>query len=252
MKREAKTKNDHLFAHDRKPSIEIIRKRIKNMYLRIYPPDGRVVVTAPTQMPETEIVRWIESRGTWIEKTRSKIVNRQRHQELDEMGRPLHLSLFGATHNTQFITANSRNRSVQIDWHAHENIIQIKHPPPNNIPIKSIDWPREISRFLARELEPIALEMIQKWEQIMGVKSGNLHLRRMKSRWGTCKPSTGKITLNTALAQAPHTLIEYVIVHELTHLFEPSHNHRFKALMTRFLPDWKTRMNQLNNTVHPF
>jgi len=252
MKKTSNVSGDRLFLEGGETSIEIIRKRIKNMYLRIYPPDGRVVLTAPAQMQEQEIEKWVESRSAWIDKTQLKIVNQQRQQQLDEMGRPLHLYLFGTHQTIRFQEEKSRNRGVQMVWHTDENIIQIKHPPPSNIPNKSIDWSREMAKFLSRELEPIALAMIQKWEQIMGVKSGNLHLRRMKSRWGTCKPSTGKITLNTALAQAPNALIEYVIVHELTHLFEPSHNHRFKSLMTRYLPDWKERKKELNKSVHPF
>ncbi len=73
----------------------------------------------------------------------------------------------------------------------------------------------------------------------------HLTLRTMKTRWGSCTPPD-KITLNLRLIQAPLDAIDYVILHELCHLKEPSHSPRFYALLDRVLPDWKARKQALN------
>ena len=87
--------------------------------------------------------------------------------------------------------------------------------------------------------------LIELWEPIMGVKAGKLAYRNMKSRWGSCQPSTGRICINTRLALYPPECLEYVVVHELCHLLERGHGPRFHALMDAFLPDWRVRRAKL-------
>ena len=87
--------------------------------------------------------------------------------------------------------------------------------------------------------------LIEHWERIIGVKAGKLAYRNMKSRWGSCQPSTGRICINTRLALYPPECLEYVVVHELCHLIERSHGPKFYALMDKYLPDWKTRRAKL-------
>ena len=87
--------------------------------------------------------------------------------------------------------------------------------------------------------------LLGKWEPIMGVRVRKLAFRSMKSRWGSCQPTTGRVCINTRLALYPPECLEDVVVPELCHMLEPSHNARFHALMTQFLPDWKVRRAKL-------
>lgn len=73
-----------------------------------------------------------------------------------------------------------------------------------------------------------------------------LRIRKMKSRWGSCSPSRGIITLNSLLAAYPRRLIEYVAVHEFCHFLVPNHSPAFYAQLTRALPDWRRRKAELN------
>ena len=81
--------------------------------------------------------------------------------------------------------------------------------------------------------------LIAAWEPILGVKARKLSYRNMKSRWGSCQPSTGRICINTRLALYPPECLEYVVVHEMCHLLEGGHGPRFKALLDRFYPGWR-------------
>ena len=80
----------------------------------------------------------------------------------------------------------------------------------------------------------------------MDVKVARIHVQRMKTKWGSCNTAAGAIRLNTDLAKKPRECLEYIVVHELAHLLEPTHNARFIALMDRFLPRWQTHRAELN------
>ena len=97
-------------------------------------------------------------------------------------------------------------------------------------------------RVLVEAAVPLLLET---WEPIIGVRVKKLAFRNMKSRWGSCQPLTGRVCINTRLALYPPRCLEYVVVHELVHMLEPSHNARFHELMDGFLPDWRERRKLL-------
>ncbi len=87
--------------------------------------------------------------------------------------------------------------------------------------------------------------IVERWEPVIGVKAGSLVYRNMTSRWGSCQPATGRICINVRLALYPPECLEYVVVHELCHLVERGHGPRFKALMDKCLPDWRSRRDKL-------
>ena len=96
-------------------------------------------------------------------------------------------------------------------------------------------------------VEAFTPALVEKWEPILGVKAGTLAYRKMKSRWGSCQPATGRICINVVLALYPPECLEYVVVHELCHLLVPGHGPEFHSLMTRVMPDWKQRRAKLNS-----
>ena len=95
-------------------------------------------------------------------------------------------------------------------------------------------------------LKEAAAPLFAKWEPIMGVKVGKLFTQHMRTRWGTCNTRSRSIRLNTELVKKPAECLEYVVVHEMVHLLEASHNARFKALMSRYMPNWTVYRQTLN------
>ena len=73
-----------------------------------------------------------------------------------------------------------------------------------------------------------------------------IFVQRMKTKWGSCSPAAGSIRLNTELAKKPPECLEYIVVHEMAHLLEPTHNTRFLTLMDRFMPKWEFHRSELN------
>ena len=104
--------------------------------------------------------------------------------------------------------------------------------------------PAELKEW-RKVVEAFVPALVERWEPILGVKAGTLAYRKMKSRWGSCQPSTGRICINIALALYPPECLEYVVVHELVHLLVPGHGPEFRAIMDRVMPDWKKRRSKL-------
>jgi predicted metal-dependent hydrolase len=101
----------------------------------------------------------------------------------------------------------------------------------------------EWHKSLLHELIP---PLINKWETKLGVQVTAYFLQRMKTKWGSCNYKTGHIRLNTELVKKPKDLIEYVVVHEMLHLIEPTHSERFIALISEHFPAWKELRAELN------
>jgi predicted metal-dependent hydrolase len=101
------------------------------------------------------------------------------------------------------------------------------------------DWYRS-------QLKQAVPALLAKWEPIIGVRVEHLYVQRMKTKWGSCNTPARHIRLNTELAKKPPECLEYIVVHELVHLREPTHNAQFVAMMDRWMPHWRDRRDMLN------
>ena len=100
--------------------------------------------------------------------------------------------------------------------------------------------------FYRDQLKVAIPPLIEKWEKPMGVKVAGFLVRRMKTKWGSCSPGRRTIRLNLELAKKPPECLEYLVVHEMVHLLEPTHNARFVGLMEKFMPKWRFYRDMLN------
>lgn len=103
-----------------------------------------------------------------------------------------------------------------------------------------------LERWYRERVRGAVPELIARWEPLLKVQVERFFVRRMKTRWGSCTPETRTLRLNTDLAKKPRECLEFIVVHEMIHLLEPTHNARFVALMDRFLPHWNLRRDLLN------
>lgn len=217
--------------------FELIRKRIKNMHLRIYPPDGAVRVSAPLRMSESSIARFVELKASWILKQQMRIQARPIQPELCYLSGEEHAFL-GESYVLNVVATDGRS-GVSF---AANRTLQVQTKDPHNV--------ESVSRLLRsayrKELESRLNALVPKWEERMGVKSKRIRIRLMKRKWGACRPHSGDIVFNLELMKYPEIAIEYVVLHELAHLIEPSHNARFKGILTCHMPNWQEVEGILN------
>ena len=219
--------------------VTVKSKRIKNMYLRVRAPSGDVEVSAPRQCSLNEIERWLFERHDWLIKQRERVAMQPSPPELQFVSGEEH-KLWGKSH-TLDVAVKKRGASVKCEG---EQLQLVSLPHYNADKRKKImdRWYRE---QITREVEAL----LDIWQPRMGAYSNSFGIRAMKTRWGSCNIRSKKIWLNLELVKKPVECLEYVLVHELTHLFERYHNARFYALMDEFLPDWRERKKLTNQFI---
>lgn len=217
-------------------SVEVIFKDIKNVHLSVYPPTGRVRIAAPTWMSLATIRLYTIAKLEWIKKQQNKLQEQERETPREYLDRESHY-IWGRRYLLH-VNEGSRTHSVEIK---HSQMVL-------NVRAGTGREKREavMAAWYREQVREAMLPFFEKWEVLLGVKVGRIYIQRMKTRWGSCNPRANSIRLNSELAKKPRECLEYVIVHELMHLIEPSHNGRFISLMDRFLPNWKHLRNELN------
>ncbi len=217
-------------------SVDVIFKDIKNVHLSVHPPTGRVRISAPRRM-KLDIIRvYAISKIDWIKKHQAKIQAQERETPREYLERESHY-VWGKRY---LLKVDEANRIPSVELRHTQMVLTVR--PGSGVEKREAI----VSAWHRDEVRKAAAPLIEKWEAAMGVSTNQLHIQRMKTRWGSCNPRARSIRLNSELAKKPRECLEYVVVHELAHLLEPSHNARFIALMDKFMPNWKQHRAELN------
>lgn len=215
---------------------EVIRKDIKNLHLSVLPPEGKVRIAAPRHMNLDVIRVFAISKLAWIKRQQHKLRDQEREAPREYLDRESHY-VWGRRYLLKRVEKDAAP-SIAL---AHGKLVMQVRPGTGEARCREIldGWYRE-------QIRSAIPKLIAKWESRMSVQVGRVFVQRMKTRWGSCNPASGTIRLNTELAKKPPECLEYIVVHEMAHLIEPTHNARFMALMEMFMPTWAQMRRQLN------
>ena len=222
--------------------VELERKSIKNIYLRVVPPAGTVRLSAPKRATLEELARFVAKHRAWIEEKQAKIAAKPlpsarrflSGERFFVWGEPLQLTVkFGRGCN---IVLRDGSRLI-LSLKAQET----ESSPAEREALLN-EWYR---RELARAVPPL----LARAETIVGKSAAEWRIKNMKTKWGTCNIRARRIWLNLQLAKYPVSCLEYIIIHELAHLWEHYHNAHFKSLMDKFCPDWRERKKLVNTPL---
>ncbi len=217
-------------------TISVTRKAIKNVHLSVHPPEGRVTLVAPGGT-RLEVARaYAVSKMSWIREQQAKLRNQARETPRLFVERESH-HLWGRRHLLTIVERDTKPRVV-LD---HKRITLTVRPGSDQA--KRAEIIHEWHKSLLHEVVP---SLISKWEPKLKVKVAGYFLQRMKTKWGSCNHQAGHIRLNTELVKKPKDLLEYVIVHEMAHLLEPTHSDRFVGLLNEHYPAWREARAELN------
>ncbi|MBT1179685.1 M48 family metallopeptidase [Bifidobacterium vespertilionis] len=204
-------------------AVHVTRKPIKNMYLRIKPPEGRVEVSAPMRMTDRRIAEFVAARREWVEDQRRRVIEaRERTLGMSGVGG---VSGAGEGDDGDAGTAGMAGTG--------------------DVPL----WSDERKQQAADAINAQLPALLARWSPIVGRAPTHVTLRLMSSRWGSCTPRTGRIRLNLQLGLMEPRFLEYVLVHEMTHLWASGHGAEFQRRMTSYLPDWRATRRDLNRRV---
>ena len=217
-------------------AIAMTRKDIKHVHLSVHPPRGRVSLVAPTGT-RLEVARaYAISKLGWIRDQQAKLRIQARETPRRFVTRESHF-LWGRRYLLS-VVEEDRKPSVRLD---HRKLTLTVRP--GSAKAKREEVMHEWHKRLLHQAVPV---LIKKWEAKLGVAVCGYFLQRMKTKWGGCNTRAGTIRLNTELVKKPKDLLEYVVVHEMTHLVEPTHSERFISLMTQHYPAWRIARAELN------
>jgi len=216
---------------------DVVLKEIKNVHLSVHPPTGRVRIAAPTRMSLDTIRVFAISKVPWIRQQQRKFREQERETPRQYIDRESHY-VWGRRYLLKLVETTG-SPSVEL---SHRQLVLKTRPGSNRAKKEALldAWYRE-------QVKAVAFPLIAKWERLMQVKVQRLFVQRMKTKWGSCNRRNATIRLNTDLAKKPRACLEYIVVHELTHLLERTHNRRFIALMHQFLPKWQASREVLNS-----
>jgi predicted metal-dependent hydrolase len=216
--------------------VDVVRKDIKHVHLSVYPPDGRVRISAPRHMASDLIRVYAITRLDWIRRQQRKLLAQERETAREFLDRESHY-VWGKRYLLRIVetdaapTVNLKHSTLELGVRPGSDVRR-RHEVLES-------WYREQIRVAVPPL-------LERWERLLGVRARRILVQHMKTKWGSCNPVSGNIRLNTDLARKPSECLEYILVHELVHLIEPTHNARFQSLMDRFMPHWRHVRDEVN------
>ena len=209
--------------------VQIVRKRIRSMNLTVRSPEGTVRLSVPTRTPNQVIDRFVQEHESWIHVQQEKIrMEYPQHQYqsgecMYHFGVPLHL----------LVQETGGRGSVQ-----RTGDVLLLSAPKDSTPEQRKAW---IEGWQRAQLHEQAEHLLTKWAEIIGVEVREWHIKRMRTKWGTCNYAAHRVWLSLALAEKPLPCVEYVVVHELCHFLHGNHSADFWREVERYLPDWQAR-----------
>jgi predicted metal-dependent hydrolase len=218
-------------------TISVVRKKIKNLHLGVYPPHGQVRVAVPLSVNDEAVRLAVIGKLGWIKRQRAQFAAQPRESQREMVS--------GESH--YFRGRRYRLRVVHHDGAGHvvlrnQNTIELhagRYSSPGQRERVLDAWYRE-------QLKAQIPGLLKKWERVLGVEAADWGIKKMKTKWGACNIEARRIWLNLDLAKKSGRCLEYILVHELIHLLERNHNERFTGLMDRHLPQWRACRKELN------
>jgi len=216
-------------------SIDVLFKDIKNVHLSVYPPTGRVRVSAPVHMTIESIRLFAAAKIGWIRRHQGNVRSQARESPREYIERESH-RVWG---NRYLLRIREAARAeVALGHHT----LELSVPKGSN----ADDRRRIVDEWYRAELRERAGPLLDKWAKQLGVSFSGFTIQRMKTKWGSSSPDRHMVRLNLELAKFPPGCLDYVALHEIAHFVVPNHNERFRSILDSNMPGWRNTRDLLN------
>lgn len=210
--------------------VQIERKDIKNLHLGVYPPSGRVRVAAPLVVSDDAVRLAVIDKLGWIRRQQAQFVVQPRQSAREMVNGESHYFL-------------GRRYRLRVHEQPGRQYVVIRGIASMDLfinPGRTTEQREAVLlRWYRQQLNEWIPPLVAQWEQTLGVQASAWGIKRMKTKWGSCNPISKRLWFNLELAKKPVQCLEYIVTHELAHLLERKHTHRFRALLDQHLPSWQ-------------
>ena len=218
--------------------VEVVRKDIKNLHLGVYPPNGRVRVAVPLKVNDEAVRLAVVGKLAWINRKRAAFAEQLRQSKREMLTGESHY-LLGQRYRMNVIPSSGR-KEISI---RNNSIIELRVPHD----LTTADRIQFLNRWNRQQLRVLIPPIMGKWQLALGIEEASFGIRRMKTKWGSCNADTRKIWVNLELVKKPVPCLDYIVLHELVHIIERSHNQRFTLIMDKLMPNWRFHREVLNS-----
>jgi len=218
--------------------VEVVRKRIGNLHVGVYPPDGRVRVAAPVSLSDDAVRMAVLNRFHWIKKQQMAFLSQERETPRSHVSGETHY-VFGCPY--RLIVTESDDTRCVLSLTPDKRIKMMA--PQGSTGVQRARWMQEWYR---KALKQKALPRVEKWADNLHLPLPRFGIKKMKTKWGSCNPNKELIWLNIDLAKKPLICLDYVILHEMAHFVSPRHDDEFVAVIDRYMPKWRQVRSDLN------
>lgn len=218
--------------------MKVVRKRIRNLYIKVVPPEGEVHVSAPLALSDEAVWQAVASRLGWIRRQQRRLRAARDNRPQQDLVSGERLYFQGRPYRLRVV---ERRGPAAVRDAGNATLEMTVRPGTGREQRKAV-----LEHWYRRRLGDEIPALVRHWEPVMGVQVAEWRIKRMKTRWGSCNIGARRIWLNLELAARPRECLEYVLVHEMVHLLERRHNARFHAYLDRFMPGWRAYRERLN------
>jgi len=221
---------------------QVERKDIKNIRIRVKPPDGQVCISMPRRCSTERVRRFMEQELSWIEAHRKECIRKKQ-------------MVFTGTNTGDQVMLWGKMTPIYVSENTERSGVRLTNAGIMIFTKQRVDEEERIKlldEFYRSQLSNRLSEVAEKWQAVTGIDDVEWRVRKMKSRWGTCMIGKKRIWLNLRLAMLPPECLDAVAVHELCHFFESGHNRKFYSLMDKYYPDWHyadVRLKELSGVL---
>ena len=217
-------------------NVIIVRRPIKNMHLSVFPPAGHVSVSVP-EHTRTDLIRvFLLGKLAWIRKQQKQFTQQDREPMREYVTRESH-TVWGRRYLLSVVESSDKPRVVL----SSRKLTLFVKPDMGRVAREAV-----FDKWLRALVREAAMARLPRLEASLGVRIQGLYVQRMKTKWGSCNHEQRHIRLNSELARQPQTSLEYILLHELAHLIEPTHGAAFQALLDEHSSKWREERESLN------
>lgn len=223
--------------------VEVIKKDIKNIHLGVYPPIGRVRLSAPESSNDEKIRLFIVSKLPWIRKNQRKFKSKERLTKSFYIARESHY--INGRRYLMVVNVNEQNKNEVI---LKKNTVELYLKENYSTEKRQVIF----EKWIRKNLRSRVSILLDKWSSVMDLQCKEWKIKKMKTKWGSCNQQAKRLWFNLELMKVDDNCLEYIIVHELAHLKYKNHNKYFFETLSKYMPDWEYRKTSLNQTLLVF
>lgn len=218
--------------------VEVRKRNVKSIRIGVFPPTGRVRVTAPLNYDQSLIESVVLKKMNWIRRQQEGFIKQERLTAREAVSGESYFYK-GKKYKLSVVESTSRSALTIKDSSRMELSILKDTKEATRLSV--------INKFYRKALQDELDILVPDLSKKTGIKVKHYSIRKMKNRWGSCDTVKKHITINIDLIKKNRACLNYIVIHELVHLLEPKHNQRFKELMDEHLPNWRYCRELLNS-----